>query len=411
VTGGRAGAGFLLAGLLLQAAAAPAGATPRQQPTGAGPAAPGRQERFDALLKEIALLKADLEKIQRQERGMLGEMDRLAVEGALRSREAARLASERARATAELDRTRRERARVQQEVEAGERDLARRLRQLYIHGKQRDVRFLLAVARPVDLLRGVAYLDVMASRQGAAVSALQDARVRAATLESALASQVDSLQRLESEQRDEAAALAAARERSAGLLRAAREDGDTHRRAIAELSRAAEELESAIVAGLRGAPVPEDSATGWVDPGSLRGVLPWPVPGRVKVPFGDIVHPRFRTVTPHPGLDIETDPGAPVQAVLGGRVVFSRRFAGYGNTVLLDHGGRYLSVYARAAVLSVAEGEDVVPGQKLGVAAETGPDGGAPLVYFELRHEGKTMDPAGWLKRRGDGRSPREDAR
>jgi murein hydrolase activator len=160
---------------------------------------------------------------------------------------------------------------------------------------------------------------------------------------------------------------------------------------------------------LRGAP--EAAGAGWVDPERLRGVLPWPAPGRIRVPFGDIVHPRFRTVTPHPGVDIETDPGAPVKAVLGGRVVFSRRFAGYGNTVLLDHGERYLSVYARAAVLRVTEGQEVIPGQTLGIAPESGADGGAPLIYFELRHEGRTMDPAGWLKRRGDGRSPREESR
>jgi septal ring factor EnvC (AmiA/AmiB activator) len=94
--------------------------------------------------------------------------------------------------------------------------------------------------------------------------------------------------------------------------------------------------------------------------------------------------------------------------VLAGRVVFSRRFSGYGNTILLDHGGHYLSVYARAAVVSVKEGDQVLPGQVIGYSAEQAFDNGPPTVYFEMRRDGRAVDPAQWLMRKAASRREEE---
>ena len=368
----------------------------------------GDQARFDALVSEIRVLREDLERLDRQERGVVADLDRLQAEAALHAREAARLDFERRKAGNDLGAIRSELQGSRHEVKEAEAALAARLRDLYVHGRQREVRVLLAVARPVDLLRGVAYLDVMASRQGSAVSRLQSGRQRAESLEEALAAQVGALEELAAKQRKSADSLADARESSARLLGTVREDADAHRSAIAELTRAAEQLEAAIVAGQQGYVPP---AVEGLDPAKLKGALPWPAEGRIAVPFGDIVHPRFGTVTPHRGVDILTEPGAAIKAVLGGRVVFGQRFAGYGNTVLVDHGERFMSVYARAAVLKVAEGEAVLPGQTLGLAADAAPGGEAPTIYFEWRHEGKTLDPARWLKRASPTQRAGEDSR
>lgn len=373
------------------------------------PAPPEDQERFDALVQEIGVLRDDLDRLDRRERGIVDELDRLSIQEALQSREAVRIREERRRAGLDLDRNRLEARQARDQVQKAERALAGRLRDLYIHGKQRDVRLLLAATSPVDLLRGVAYLDVMASRQGAAVSLLQDRRSRVESLEAAGTTQVQALDSLSRQHAEATARLTEAREQSAALLHEVREDAESHRRAIGELTRAAADLEEAIVAAQRG--LPAGGSPVEIEASRMQGALEWPVPGRVAVPFGDITHPRFGTVTPHPGLDIETEPGAPVKAVLGGRVVFGRRFSGYGNTVLLDHGGRYFSVYARAAVLRVTEGQEVLPGQTLGLAPDAAADGGAPTIYFEWRHEGRTLDPARWLKRAGGTARPREGMR
>jgi septal ring factor EnvC (AmiA/AmiB activator) len=65
---------------------------------------------------------------------------------------------------------------------------------------------------------------------------------------------------------------------------------------------------------------------------------------------------------------------------------------------VIDHGERYLSVYAHLAAASVSETSDVAPGQEIGFAGEADARGKSSF-YFEIRHQGKALDPAGWLRR------------
>ena len=388
---------FIVPALFIPAFAGPE-ATPAAEATRPA-AAPTAQERFDALAGQIGSLRSDLEWIDRRERSLLQEMDRLEVERALRARELARLSTMKERSSRDLERTSSELQQRRAEAAREEAGLAVQLREAYKLGRMRELRVLLALARPGDLLEAVVYLDLLARRQGAKLDSVRRAQAETEALESTLKVQAESAASLLGQERQKLSELEKVRSRSADLLRATTLDRDAHRRAIGELTRAAESLEAAIVSGSA-----DGQASPSIDVEKLRGALEWPVPGTVEIPFGDIKHPRFATITPHPGVDIRTDPGAPIRAVLAGRVVFGRRFSGYGNTVLLDHGGHYLSVYARAAVLSVAEGDEVVAGQVLGESADQAFDGGPPAVYFEFRRDGRAVDPAEWLKRRSGSR-------
>jgi murein hydrolase activator len=389
--------GILLA--MMPTAAAQAGEAPVKQTPAPPVSAPGAQAHFEALVTEIGDLRSELDKIDRRERGILHDIDKLDLEATLHARELERLAMLRERARADLDESRPRLESIRREAGESERALAGQLREVYKAGMQGDLRLMLAVTDPVDLLRGLAYLDALARRRTERVSALRRSRSEMEAMERSLEAQAESLADLQKQTEAKAGQLEQVRHSASDLLRATREDGEAHRSAIAELTRAAEELEAAIVEGQAQEGSSGPTGVPAIDVARLRGALPWPAPGRLSVPFGDVRHPRFGTVTPHPGVDIETEPGAPIRAVLAGRVLFSRRFSGYGNTVLLDHGGRYLSVYARAASLSVGEGEDVVTGQVLGASPERGLGGGPPIIYFEFRQDGKAVDPALWLKR------------
>jgi septal ring factor EnvC (AmiA/AmiB activator) len=111
------------------------------------------------------------------------------------------------------------------------------------------------------------------------------------------------------------------------------------------------------------------------------------------------MHPRFRTVVPHPGLDLETASGATFRAVFDGRVVFAANLRGYGLTALVDHGGGLVSVYAQASALMVAPGQEVFRGQALGRVGDPASRGGAG-IYFEMREDGNAVDPVRWLRAR-----------
>jgi septal ring factor EnvC (AmiA/AmiB activator) len=78
-------------------------------------------------------------------------------------------------------------------------------------------------------------------------------------------------------------------------------------------------------------------------------------------------------------------------------VVHAGWFKGYGNLVIVDHGGGYHSLVAHLAAMRTAQGEDVEAGSVLGTVGDSGSLKGAYL-YFELREKGKPVDPAAWLQ-------------
>jgi septal ring factor EnvC (AmiA/AmiB activator) len=133
---------------------------------------------------------------------------------------------------------------------------------------------------------------------------------------------------------------------------------------------------------------------------ALRGRMSWPAEGKVVGEYGAQVHPRFGTKTFRNGIDIEVAEGTDIKAVYPGHVVYTGWFRGYGNLIIVDHGGEYYTLYAHAADIKVTEGDDVRQGQAIGTVGDTGSLQG-PRLYFEVRHQGKPQDPAQWLRPRG----------
>jgi septal ring factor EnvC (AmiA/AmiB activator) len=117
---------------------------------------------------------------------------------------------------------------------------------------------------------------------------------------------------------------------------------------------------------------------------SFRGALDWPAAGRFT---------RARN-----GIEIAAPEGAPVNAVHPGTVDYADPFTGFGNLVIVDHGGNYYSLYGYMASIAVSRGQQVDAGTELGRVG-TAPAGPAAL-YFELRVDGRSVDPIQWLKPR-----------
>ena len=154
-----------------------------------------------------------------------------------------------------------------------------------------------------------------------------------------------------------------------------------------EEARREEERRAAQLAG-RAIP-PEVTAGG---PGSLS----WPVSGPITSPFGmraDPVGPGFRM---HTGIDIGAPMGATITAAAGGRVIFAGWYGGYGNAIILDHGGQTSTLYGHCSQIFVANGQEVQRGQAIGAVGATG-DATGPHLHFEVRINGVPVDPAGHL--------------
>jgi septal ring factor EnvC (AmiA/AmiB activator) len=129
-----------------------------------------------------------------------------------------------------------------------------------------------------------------------------------------------------------------------------------------------------------------------------KGLLKLPVKGKIKNSFGTYRNKKFNTKNFRSGIDISADRGEPVYSVFPGRVLYSSWFKGYGNMLIIDHGGHYYTVYAHVEEVFKKKGEVVEDNEVIATVGDTGLMAG-PGLYFEVRYHGKPLDPAKWIKK------------
>lgn len=160
----------------------------------------------------------------------------------------------------------------------------------------------------------------------------------------------------------------------------------------AENKLAATEASSAKVGiAIKNELVPQESVNG-ASFASLRGQLRLPLRGSVAAKFGS-----QRSEGPSSkGLFIRATEGEPVRAIAQGRVVFAEWLRGFGNLLIVDHGGQYMSIYGNNQTLLKRAGDAVKSGDTIANAGNSGGNEESGL-YFEMRHRGRAFDPLGWV--------------
>jgi murein DD-endopeptidase MepM/ murein hydrolase activator NlpD len=129
---------------------------------------------------------------------------------------------------------------------------------------------------------------------------------------------------------------------------------------------------------------------------TLSFALARPVPGGVTSGFGTRVHPVLGDTRTHNGIDMSAGYGSPINAAAGGVVAFAGVRSGYGNTVIIDHGNQYATLYAHASTLLVGAGERVGEGETIAKVGATGLATG-PHLHFEVRLLGTPVNPLNYL--------------
>ncbi len=124
--------------------------------------------------------------------------------------------------------------------------------------------------------------------------------------------------------------------------------------------------------------------------------LQWPANGPKTSDYGWRTHPIFGTRRFHAGIDIGAGYGSAVVAAGTGTIVFVGMKGGYGNTVIVDHGGGIATLYAHQSQLAVGSGESVRRGEVVGYVGSTGYSTG-PHLHFEVRVNGTPVDPMGYF--------------
>lgn len=365
------------------------------------------QRRLQETQRQLKHEREKVAEARRRETSLLAELEETERRLSDKQREVGRVDRQVRRVQGEITALRGDITRLQGNRTGQELALAQRLRVMYkVQAQGAALPILLSGEDPVErliLLRGLANLAALDAR------VIQEYRVTSDRLadrkerEEARQTELATLREAASREQAEADREAVKRRT---LLVKVRDERAYHERMVGELSEAARRLEAFIrdlaakqrrVAKTPPATPGELPRSGF---GALRGMLPWPADGRLVNAFGAQVHPRFGTRTFRNGVDIEAAQGTEVAAVYGGHVVYTGWFKGYGNLIILDHNNDYYTLYAHVADIHVKEGDDVRQGQRIGTVGDTGSLDG-PRLYFEVRFQGRPLDPAEWLRQRG----------
>lgn len=335
-----------------------------------------------------------LERGQQERQREIERLEERAAEVARRSQDL-RDAERRLRtAVAEQDRAVAER---QQETEEREAELAagreqalQLLRSQWLRERHRPW-----TADDAELSRHQRHLD--ARIQLLREQALARIARRAAALAEArdrLAAARDELLARQTETRRTLRKIADREEELAALLARLDQQIENDALELERLARNAETLETVLRRMDEPPPAPQAAAPGDGSRfASRRGALRPPVDGsllhRYGTPRNGAVHASWR------GEVFETGRDAPVRAVHHGQTVYADWMRGYGFVVILDHGEGYLTLYANGRELLTRPGEQVAAGDVIARAGDASA-AIAPGLYFELRHQGETLNPRPW---------------
>ncbi len=336
----------------------------------------------------LVALQREADRLASQESSLLNQLRKLEVERELRAEELQHAQAETAKAQADIDAIGARIETLEASAAAARPGLEARLVEIYKLGKARYARLLLATP---DLRR-----IGQASRTVAALAKLDRERIaqHQRTLEELTSTRASLVER----KRQADAARAAAEKAQLGAVRAAQahndliKDIDTRRDLNAQLAAELQIAQQKLQAALRdpAGAAPDTSLP--IRP--FRGDLAWPVTGQLRRRFAG---PAGAAGAASNGIEIGAAEGAAVSAVHDGVVAFAGSFAGFGNLVILDHGSQAFTLYGDLLDVAVTKGARIDRGQPVGTAGPL-PAGGTG-VYFELRVDGRPVDPLQWLKR------------
>jgi len=250
------------------------------------------------------------------------------------------------------------------------------------------------VARPQDLVQGAKYLDKVNAKQHANVKritalrdtideqrrALGDQKAKADAAAEEVQKAKDTLDGLRAAiepARAQAAQEAANEEASLAQIRTSRADAE----------KELQQVSDAIAAQLRG----NNGVSGVPGGCEFR-----PAPGPIVSGFGYRQNPIGGGSGFHSGVDIAAPFGTPIRACKAGKVVIASWQGGYGNAVVLDHGGGMGTLYGHQSSMAVSVGQTVSSGQVIGYVGSTGNSTG-PHLHFEVRLGGTPVDPVPYL--------------
>jgi septal ring factor EnvC (AmiA/AmiB activator) len=345
-----------------------------------------REAELESIRDEIAGLRIQLNRLSDRRAGAADDLARTGIEVRLQDRRVEEVRAERRLEEERLAETEARVEDLERRLETSREVLRGRLTDLYRVGRHGSFRLLLAVQSEEQLLPGIRLLRYLARRDSQTVESYLDDRARLGFERDELTArrlEVEALLRREALRLEQLRRTESRQKVLLASLNPEERELSEKTERLADKERKLANL-LAFLVGRNTTPLSGEPIQ------SFRGVLDWPVEGRVTAGFGPRLDPRYKTRVPHNGIDLETVPGSPVRVVFPGRVLYAAPFQGYGMTVVVHHPGRVFTLYAGLDRLQVGVDDMLSLGAVLGGVGEK--------LYFEIRLENKPQDPVNWLR-------------
>jgi septal ring factor EnvC (AmiA/AmiB activator) len=317
-----------------------------------------------------------------------------------------RLQRERTKLDQQLEVARLDLQRSLASLEGQRRRLSQRLRSIYKAGAANELEFLLSTSSFAQLLARWDYVVMVAEQDRLMLEQLRGRKEEVEANQQRLELNLDRIQTTARKTDTETRKLSALRQERETTVQSIQSQRKNYEAAAAELEKTArsiqrllaelerkrrEEAERAKAQGRTPQPYSGEFAKG-------QGQLDWPARGNVIGRFGNEVHPKWGTVTPNNGIDIEVPVGTGVRSVAKGRVDYvSDDYGTYGQMILINHGDGFYTMYAHLSSIAVSVGQEVTPGQVIARSGDSGSLKG-PILHFEVRKGGTPLDPQDWLQ-------------
>jgi septal ring factor EnvC (AmiA/AmiB activator) len=271
--------------------------------------------------------------------------------------------------------------------------MARKLRAMHRHGRHGDLILVLAASEDAsDLMKRWHYLEELARYERETIedykntiAELDAKEAELVSLRQSIASDRDRVRKSEED-------LAKEKKYKQQILASVQKKREAYEQMLKDLHEASKNLQKMIEK--------EERKKRFASKGfrNLKGKLPWPVNGNVAISYGAQNDPKYNTPVFRNGIYIATPDGANAKAVHAGRVDYADWFKGYGQLVIVNHGGGYHSLYANLSEIFLKEGDIIEDRVDIGKVGDSSVVNKASL-YFEIRYKGKPLDPEQWLKK------------
>jgi len=346
------------------------------------------EAQLEETKQRLAEIENQLADLTGRERAGLARLASLEEQIGLTRSYLARLRNQAAARSREIAQVARQIEQTSAEAASRKEALSRRLIAIYKYGQLNPLAALLSTRSVPEVYRKMLYLRWVVRADQRLAAELTQLNLDLALQRSRLIAAQAELERLQREQLDQQAKLNLAIGAESALLKKIRSEKETGQALQRQLSESTGRLQNLLAGLQRRKENALPQAASEFETG--KGDLPWPLRGKVIAAFGSQVHPRYKTKTSNLGIDIKAGPSAVVRAVAAGRVAYADQFMGYGNLVIVDHGGGFYTLYANLTEMSAQVGSEVTAGTQVGVVAD--------YLHFEIRRDGKAVNPIDWLK-------------